>query len=220
MTQWVISDIMLYEQLAKTIDGVAQQLPSISEQNRDCLEQLRRDIEVDLKESIDQLSNLSKEDHEEKSRLNQKIETLKGLLSQTDMMLSRFRNLEGHHTEFMKLGQKAQSILNTFSQLGSSYLKLRAHGGSNVSNNKGISQNKMIKGVRLLGDTFHFSKQNNLSQLTLQSLENDIKNSPQKGNKISIDKVSQSDFDLLEKNGYTIQQIRANEFSAYKTISN
>ena len=70
----------------------------------------------------------------------------------------------------------------------------------------------------MLGNTFHFSTDQRLSQLSIQKLELEIKNSRQKGNKISIDNVSQLDFDLLKKQGYSIQEIKPNEFSAYKKI--
>jgi hypothetical protein len=218
MSQWNINDIKLYGQLVTTISLVSNQLPTVMREGKDCLDQLYRDIQVDLKESIDQLQNLSEEDHEEKSRLKQKIESLKGLLSHVNMMHSSFRTLETKNADFTKMGEKAESILTEFTQIGSVYLNLRTNGSNdsgNTSRNPNVSLNKEI---RLLGDTFHFSKQNNLSQMTIDSLERDIKNSHQKGHKISIDKVSQSDFSLLEKNGYTVQEIKANEYSAYKTI--
>jgi hypothetical protein len=40
----------------------------------------------------------------------------------------------------------------------------------------------------------------------------------QKANKISFSEVSQSSFSILEKNGFTIQKIEPNKYSAYKEI--
>jgi hypothetical protein len=217
MSQWIINDIKLYSSLAQTLNEIGQHLPAIINESKTCLEQLHRDIEVDLKETSGQLKKTPKENPEEESRLNQKIMSLKTILSSTEMLLNEHKTLESKTMDTNSLIQKGGVILQSFEQIGQTYLNLNTHNNSST-NSTGELNTRKLDDVRLLGNTFHFSTDQRLSQFSLQKMELEIKNSRQRGNKISIDNVSQLDFDLLKKQGYSIQEIKPNEFSAYKKI--
>ena len=217
MSQWIINDIKLYSSLAQTLNEIGQQLPAIINESKTCLEQLHRDIEVDLKETSGQLKKTPKENPEEDSRLNQKIMSLKTILSSTEMLLNEHKSLESKTMDTNLLIQKGGVILQSFEQIGQTYLNLNSNNNSST-NSTGELNTRRMDDVRLLGTTFHFSTDQRLSQFSLQKMELEIKNSRQRGNKISIDNVSQLDFDLLKKQGYSIQEIKPNEFSAYKKI--
>jgi hypothetical protein len=217
MSQWIINDIKLYNSLAQTLNLIGQQLPIIINDSKTCLEQLYRDIEVDLKESNGQLKKIPKEDYEQASKLRQKIMSLKTILSSTEMLLNEHKTLESKTMDTNSLIQKGGVILKSFEQLGQTYLNLNKNNSSSTNLNGDLKIPSM-NDIRLLGNTFHFSTDQRLNQFSLQKLESEIKNSHQIGNKISIDNVSQLDFDILKKQGYSIQEIKPNEFSAYKKI--
>ena len=217
MSQWIINDIKIYNSLAQTLAAIGKQLPSIINESNDCLDQLHRDIEVDLKESTGQLKKLPKEDAEQAGKLRQKIMSLKTILSSAEMLLNEHKTLESKTMDTNSIIQKGTAILQSFEQIGQTYLNLNANNNS-FTNSTGELNTRRMDDVRLLGNTFHFSSDQGLSQFSIQKMELEIKNSRQRGNKISIDNVSQLDFDLLKKQGYSIQEIKPNEFSAYKKI--
>jgi hypothetical protein len=218
MSQWIINDIELYLELSQSLKEVYDRLSPSMKELHDTLEQLNRDIEVDLKESIDQQKKISKEEKDEESRLKQKIEALKGIKSQLEMLFMKNRILQTNHNECSSLLVKAENILNSFTEIGTRYFQLQANVSNHSSSMNATSRIKNNPSMRLLGDTFHFTKESNLDASALESIERNVINSSEQGNKISIDRISQSDFNLLEKNGYTIQEVKPNEFSAYKTI--
>ncbi len=217
MSQWIINDIKIYNSLAQTLSLIEQQLPTIINESKKCLDQLHRDVEVDFKESSGQLNKLPKEDAEQGSKLRQKIMSLKSILSSAEMLLNEHKTLESKTMDTNSIIQKGTAILQSFEQIGQTYLNLNANNNSST-NSTGELNTRSMDDVRLLGNTFHFSTDQRLSQFSLQKMELEIKNSRQRGNKISIDNVSQLDFDLLKKQGYSIQEIKPNEFSAYKKI--
>ena len=217
MSQWMINDIRLFGAFAETLNLIRQQLPTIINESKSCLDQLHRDVEVELKESSGQLKKISKENHEEDSRIRQKIMSLKTILSSAEMFLIEHKNLESKTMDTNSLIQKGEVILRSFEEIGQTYLNLNKNNSSST-NSTGDLKIPSMNDIRLLGNTFHFSTKQRLNQFSLQKLESEIKNSRQIGNKISIDNVSQLDFDILKKQGYSIQEIKPNEFSAYKKI--
>ena len=157
----------------------------------------------------------------EESSKNQKLGELKNALSSLEHLQIRFNSKETQFNKTISDTQKGKQILNQFYEIAIKYVAYPKDGNTiskGNAQNKNTNNNKNFKGGKLIGDTFHFEKDGNLSQLKLDEIENNVKNTSEKGHKISINNISQFDFSMLEKNGYTIQKIESNEFSAYKNI--
>jgi ribulose bisphosphate carboxylase small subunit len=163
------------------------------------------------------LNDLKKEE----SGKNQKLGELKNAYSSLEHLQIRFNSKETQFNKTISETQKGKQILNQFYEIAIKYVSypkvVNTISKGNSQNNK-TNNTKNFKGGRLIGDTFHFEKDQYLSQLKLDEIENNVKYTFEKGHKISINNISQSDFSILEKNGYTIQKIESNEYSAYKNI--
>lgn len=158
----------------------------------------------------------------EEIQKSQKLEELKNALSTLGHLKIRFVSKETQLTKKISDSKDGQQKLKAFHDFAVKYMAFPKNGGNYVYNDTSQTGNSrdfsVFKGVKKIGDTFHYSNDGGLSQYKVDEIERNIKNSSEKGNKISINNISQSDFSVLEKNGYTIQKIDANEFSAYKNI--
>ncbi len=233
-----INDLTVFGELKRGIGQLGQRLPSIVSNTNTGLESLKRDITVDIKETEQEIekqkklasqaennpnqgSSKGQDDPKAKlSKLNQKLGVLKNSLSAVEHLMIRSRQLKTKADDILTSTPKVCHILDSLEAVAREYLQLPASyvSGTNLTGGGTDYGNKSNSEIRMLGDTFHFTKGSQLSQMQINDLELQAKQNITKGNKISIDKVSSLDFNLLEKNGYKIQQIGPNDFSAFKMI--
>jgi hypothetical protein len=208
------------------------------------LETLNRDIEVNASEVEEEIHQKKQElevayamvafsenrDQTQIHRINQeiavlhsKLTDLKAALSRMETVIRNFNYTNNAFTDMLKKVSPSKGILRTFETLAHQYRQMNSGSGNYMpvrghSSSTANQQSGSFADVRELGDTYHYSKKNQLSQYDINQLEGELKSPSYKGNKISIDNVSQSDFDLLEKNGYTINKVGPNDYSAFKEI--
>ncbi len=123
-------------------------------------------------------------------------------------------------SETLLVAKRSKNSLKAFESFALKYLDLTKF--SNVIPQTGLNAFSLDHSglnIRYSGETFHVSKNGQIDQQFLSSLEEHVKSSTQTCNKISIDQVSSSEFDLLKGRGYTILELGPNEFSAYKTCN-
>jgi hypothetical protein len=238
MSDIKINDLTVFGELKRGIGQLGQRMPGIVTNTNTSLESLKRDIVVDIKETEQEIekqkklasqaennpkqeSSKGQEDPKAKvSKLNQKLGVLKNSLSSVEHLMIRSRQLKTKADDMLTSISRANQVLDSLEAVAREYLQLPA---TNVSRSNLIGRetengNYPSSDIRMLGDTFHFTKGSQLGQMQIDNLERQAKQNTTKGNKISIDKVSSLDFNLLEKNGYKIQQIGPNDFSAFKMI--
>jgi len=220
MSRWIINDVRLYGEIGQELPVLSKGIEEINAEANGILNELLRDLGVDYQETVDEIQQADEE--EDTSELEQRKFELKSLISEVEHMIIAHRQIEDDSKRVSDKMQKAQQIMSQFAVIAEHYMGVRStgfhsHQGNNQDNQWG---NRAAKDdYRHVGDTFHYTKTDSLNQLDISKLEQQIKQSSDKGNKISIDKVSQLDFDLLEKNGYSINQNGPNDYSAYKIIS-
>jgi hypothetical protein len=236
MTDIKIKDIRVFSELEKGLSSVNQQIAPALDAAENSLRSFIHDLEVDLKESQTSVQKIGKQSDAVKSgnatdkpaqeqelsreagMLNQKIQELKSYISTSELLLVRFDTLKRKSDDMRISAEKGCAALGSFQELAQRYLKVPSSNGNSSITSGSVSQYSDNYKLRELGDTFHFTSKGTISQFDLHHLENQVKSEVNKGNKLSIDGISQSDFAILESNGYTIQQIRPNEYSAFKTV--
>jgi hypothetical protein len=241
MSDIKINDITVFGELKRGIGMISQRMPGALSNTGSSLEGLKRDLLVDIKETeqeIDKQKRAAAQAEKEKSQgggeavakenqvpranmsqLNAKLGALKNAFSNIEHLLIRFRQLKTKEGEVLSTIPKANLALDELEQIARVYLQMPATktGYSNFSTNGGDGYSTGSD-IRMIGDTFHFTRGSQFEQMQIDKLELQAKQNNIKGNKISIDKVSSLDFSLLEKNGYQIQKIGPNDYSAYKMI--
>jgi hypothetical protein len=237
MTDFKIRDIRIFGDLKDAMLKVKSNIEPVLDSSSEALQLFLRDLQIDLKESESQLNDLkdkaraasdgnspdkaAKAQHygEEMSQMNHKIQALKSYIFTTQHLLMRFDLVKRKMGDMKQITSKGANALQSFEELGMRYLNItNLHRSGNNSNN--TSGHSITSGdqLRLVGDTFHFSKQHSISQMDIQRLESEIRTGQKAGYKLSIDGVNQLDFSMLKSNGYKIQQIGPNDYTAYKTI--
>jgi hypothetical protein len=99
-----------------------------------------------------------------------------------------------------------------------------SHSNRSDSSQSGSSNNPGNQDILTqAGDAFHFNldKTSQVNQHMLDAILNQAKQNntgSSSASKVSLGNISQSSFSLLEKNGFTIQKIGPNEFSAFKEL--
>jgi hypothetical protein len=239
MSDIKINDLTVFGELKRGISQLGQRMPGVVTNTNTSLESLKRDIAVDIKETEQEIEKQKKlasqaennpnqgtspgqDDPKAKlSKLNQKLGVLKNSLSSVDHLMIRSRQLKTKSDDILTSISKANQVLDSLEAVAREYLQLPASytSGSNLTGGEVGKGYNSFSDIRLLGDTFHFTKGSQLGQMQIDNLERQANQNVTKGNKISIDKVSSLDFNLLEKNGYKIQQIGPNDFSAFKMIN-
>ena len=237
MTDIKIRDIRVFPELREAMGQMIAQSNPLIDSAEENLRGFLRDLTTDLKESQTQLEELkdgareaSRGDDpgkaaqaqkfgEEMSQMNQKIQELKSSMATTEHLLLRLDVMKRKMSDMTQTTQKAVGVLQQFEEIAMRYLKLSNIHQSGSTNTQTGSQFQSNAGnLRLVGDTYHFSKENSLSAMDIQRLENEIKSGGIKGNKLSIDGVNPLDFDMLKNNGFTVQQIGPNDYTAFKTF--
>lgn len=242
MSDFKVKDISIFSNLELRFDQTDQHAPQALESGKEAIEELKRDIQVNVVETKQELDSAKQEllaahamaaldknaDQSEIRRIQQSIQQLTNRLNslenasaQMEALLSKYNQLVGSFKHMLKSCMPAKQELVLFENIAKKYLALHGDshnlGGRKSSSNE-YNQNHVDIDVREVGDTYHYTRKDNLNQMDLDELEGKLKEPSYTGNKISIDKISQSDFTLLEKNGYKISNIGPNEYSAYKEI--
>ena len=242
MSDFKVKDILIFSKLEMRFDETDKTAPQALESGKEAIEELKRDIQVNLLETKQELASAQQDLIEAKAiadldnnaghsdtraiqqsiqQLTSRLNSLQNALAQIDALLTKYNQLQGSFDHVLKECMPAKKELVLIENIAKKYLAL--HGDSNSFN---YHQSSSIKydqkqddvDVREVGDTFHYTTKNNLNQMVLDELEGKLKEPGYTGNKISIDNISQSDFTLLEKNGYEISKIAPNEYSAFKEL--
>jgi hypothetical protein len=107
-------------------------------------------------------------------------------------------------------------IANRYLQSGSLSAPINTTSvGSNDAHRKGVIS-------EISGNTMHVKELDNINQLNINNLIEEAENynfyNNNKIKKVSISNVSQFYFNILEQNGFTIQELAPNDYSAYKEL--
>jgi hypothetical protein len=218
----IFTDIKETENEIKDLKNQLREAQQSAENQSNSTSQNSNGINTELTQSIDSNGPSIDELRSQLSQKNQKLQELKNALSTLEHLKARFINKESQFNKTISDSKNAKQILNSFYEVGLKYVAFSNNNLNNSidRNSQNGNQNnfKIFKDIERVGNTFHFRAKGGLSQSKVDEIEREIKNSSEKGNKISLDNISQSDFSMLEKNGYTIQKIDANDYSAYKNI--
>lgn len=241
MTNLKIKDIGIFQEIANNINQVVNIAPQLMKEVNKALEDLKRDLFTNMMETkneiktvdaeIRELGQADKEAGQNDSQvrelrdklnyLNIRLQDLQNSSSELDHILTQFKHTNEKFEGMLSKMPNAISKLNGIQQISQKYLKINSSGidsGNNQSTRQNNGNESYI--IKVLGDTCNvkFKVGKNITEMDLNTIENKLKSSDFKGNKISIDHVSQSDFNVLQKNGYTINKNGPNDFSAFKTI--
>jgi DNA repair exonuclease SbcCD ATPase subunit len=241
MTNLKIKDIGIFQEIVNNINQVVDIAPQLMKEVNKTLEDLKRDLLTNMNETKNEIKTLDAEIRElgqanqeggqndsqvrelrdKLNYLNIRLQDLQNSSSKLDHIINLFKRSENKLIVMLSKMPNAISKLNAIQQISQKYLKINSSGidsGNNQSTRQNNGNESTI--INVLGDTcnvkFKFGK--NITEMDLNAIENKLKSSDFKGNKISIDHVSQSDFNVLQKNGFTINKNGPNDFSAFKTI--
>lgn len=153
--------------------------------------------------------------------LKNKKSELENAQSSLNHLLFQAKQCEMKVSQKISESKKGMSALNQFESIANNYLSISSSrsGSSNGENGRGNSIYTKPNS-ELVGDTLHINNDKNyITQIDIDTALKSLNNSAnQKAQKISFSEVSQSSFSILEKNGFTIQKIEPNKYSAYKEI--
>jgi hypothetical protein len=168
-----------------------------------------------------QLSENYQEWQRDYENLKNKEGGLKSAQASLEHLLFQAKQCESKITQKIAESKKGIDALTQFESIANNYLNISINSSGSSTSEKGRSTsiNSKLK-TELVGVTLHINNENtSITQVdidhTIKSLK-DFEN--QKAQKISFSEVSQSSFSILEKNGFTIQKIEPNKYSAYKEI--
>jgi len=110
--------------------------------------------------------------------------------------------------------------LSQFESIARSYLNLSAHSnGATSSRSIGSNPSHLNQKTELIGDTLHVNWDNNnyINQLDIDRVIESLSHSEHRNaQKISFTGISQLNTSILEQNGFTIQPLGNNKYSAYR----
>jgi hypothetical protein len=139
------------------------------------------------------------------------------------LMGQRVQQLKSELNNHVIGSSKGLQALTEFADIANRYLQSGSlsapinttSDGSNDAHRKGVIS-------EISGNTMHVKELDNINQLIIDNLiEEAGKYNLLIGNKIkkvSISNVSQFHFNMLEQNGFTIQKLAPNDYSAYKEL--
>jgi hypothetical protein len=242
MTDINVKEISVFFNLSARFDETVKHAPPALDVIKQALEELKRDIHVNVLETKQELASAKQElmtaqataaleekpDYSEIrrlqeliSQLTERLHSLENASAHMDGLIFKYHQVQDKFGYVLKDCQPAKQKLMIFENISQKYLALHGgshHNGGRKSSSKEYKHKIDDADVREVSDTYHYTKENNLTQMDLDNLEGKLNGPGYKGNKISIDRVSQNDFSLLEKNGYEISKVGPNEYSAFKKI--
>jgi hypothetical protein len=191
------------------------------------LEKIKKQLEINKSQKNAPETNQDKGNDPQKkfTELQKEIEDLKnkkqGLenaQSSIDHLLFQAKQCEIKINQKIAESKKGMDALTQFESLANNYLN--SSSGTSISGGGKSNDNNTNRKTELVGDTLHINNPNtSITQIDIDDAIKSTKNfENQKAQKISFSEVSQSSFSILEKNGFTIQKIEPNKYSAYKEI--
>lgn len=241
MTNLIIKDLGIFQEIAQNINQVNTQAPQLLDLVSNALDGLNRELFTNILETKKEIKTIDAEirelgqankdgnqnDNKEKELRNKlkylqdRLNDLQNSSSKLDHILNQFKRLQDKLMSMLSKMPNAVGKLNAIQQIAQNYLNINSTGFDSAK----IQSTRQDNGIapiqiKELGDTYHVKLKvgKTLNQGDLTAIESKLKLSDYKGNKISIDRVSQSDFNILQKNGYTINSNGPNDFSAFKNI--
>lgn len=241
MTNLKIKDLGIFQEIAQNINQVNTQAPQLLNMVSNALDGLKRDLFTNMMETKDEIKTIDAEirelgqankeagqndsqGRELRDKLNylkRRLQDLQNSSSQLDHILNQFKRLQDKLMSMLSKMPNAVGKLNAIQQIAQNYLNINSIGFDSAK----IQSTRQDNGIapiqiKELGDTYNVKLKvgKNITEMDLNAIENKLKSSDFKGNKISIDHVSQFDFNILQKNGYTINSNGPNDFSAFKNI--
>lgn len=194
------------------------------------LEKIKKQLEVNksLKNAPETNQEKGNDPQKKFTELQKEIEDLKnkkqGLenaQASLDHLLFQAKQCESKITQKITESKKGVDALTQFESIANNYLSISSSSSGHSIDGSGKSNtNYTNRKAELVGDTLHINNLNtSITQIDIDDALKSIKNfENQKAQKISFSEVSQSSFSILEKNGFTIQKIEPNKYSAYKEI--
>jgi hypothetical protein len=194
------------------------------------LEKIKKQLEVNKSQKNAPETNQDKGNDPQKkfTELQKEIEELKnkkqGLENaqvSLEHLLFPAKQCESKITQKITESKKGFDALTQFESIANNYLSISSSSSGHSPVGIGSSDtNYTNRKAELVGDTLHINNQNtSITQIDIDDAIKSTKNfENQKAQKISFSEVSQSSFSILEKNGFTIQKIEPNKYSAYKEI--
>jgi chromosome segregation ATPase len=158
----------------------------------------------------------------EQDDLKQKEQGLKNALANINHLLHQVNQCENNILNRISETKKATSALSQFEALANQYINLTtpsSTSSSSSSSSSSASTRTTNVNNELIGDTLHvnWDRGASINQTDLDRLEQSLGHGEmQKAQKISFSGFSQNDFVILKKNGYTIQPLGDNKYSAYR----
>jgi hypothetical protein len=236
MSQFIVKSPEVFIELQNTLKLFCEKTPILVGKANELLINLRETFYVDLQETIAQISqnqeaekaateNKGQENKNagDGNNLQQKQQQLVSSIAHLDMMIAKLKSKNSTIQTMSSESRKGITALGEFYSIASSYLSMSANNSSSSAINNVENTGGKLPSLNLIGDSLHFNSENksDLNQFKIDELLRDsstFNHGTKKAGKLSIANVSQLNFSLLEKNGFTIQQIKPNSYSAFKNI--
>ena len=224
----------ILEQIHRAMEEVLMDLNKDQLETEGLLTEKTKEFEKLKSNSSNQQDSKSNENHsqnikeeQEKQHEIHRLNTYKQELINAQANIKglgqRVQQLKGELNTHVMGSNKGIQALIEFENIANKYLQYRRL-NERASATTDLANNVHQKGLNteITGNTLHVKKLNNLSQRDINEVtEEAVKYNLFNNNKIlkvSISKVSKLDFNVLEQNGFTIQELAPNEYSAYKEL--
>ena len=183
---------------------------------------LRRTTFNLMKEHYDKEAEEQEKQHEIERFNNYKQELInaqakiKGMGQRVQQLKSELNNHVIGASKGLQALTEFADIANRYLQSGSLSAPINSTSdGSNDAHRKGVIS-------EISGNTMHVKELDNINQLNINNLIEEAEKynlfNNNKIKKVSISNVSQFHFNMLEQNGFTIQELAPNDYSAYKEL--
>lgn len=141
---------------------------------------------------------------------------IKGMGQRVQQLKSELNNHVIGASKGLQALTEFADIANRYLQSGSLSAPINSTSdGSNDAHRKGVIS-------EISGNTMHVKELDNINQLNINNLIEEAEKynlfNNNKIKKVSISNVSQFHFNMLEQNGFTIQELAPNDYSAYKEL--
>ena len=220
--------ILVINQLFESVEINLRETENQIDEKQTELRNLELNANTETSESQnDDSSNTNQinELNREINRLQQKFYDLQGSYSRVKFMKDKVNTIQRNIENDIHLSQKGIQALLSFEEISNQYLNIQKKPNTNSSTNSTNGQPKGKIAKMVVGDTIHATlNQNYINQVDIDNLLTEIKGQFYTHNpsvrKLSFEKINSSNRSLFEKNGFTIQEIKPNVYSAYIEIDN
>ena len=224
----------ILEQIHRAMEEVLMDLNKDQLETEGLLTEKTKEFEKLKSNSSNQQDSKSNENHsqnikeeQEKQHEIHRLNTYKQELINAQANIKglgqRVKQLRDEFNNHVNDSKKGINALLQLEQIALEYLQI---GTNNFRNQHGVSptSNELRKATNseITGNTLQVKKLDNINQMVINQLTDEAKKYNLSNNnevkKVSISKVSQLDFAVLEQNGFKIQELAPNEYSAYKEL--